>query len=41
MDPIIASRSADDALTPVQDVGRKGMVAAIPLTTIIQGSKKF
>lgn len=41
MDPIIASRPTDDALTPVRSVGRKGPAAAIPSTTIVQGSKKF
>jgi hypothetical protein len=41
MDPISASRPTYDALTPVLYVGRKGLAAAIPLTTIVQGSKKF
>ena len=41
MDRISASRPTDDALTPVLYVGRNGLAAAIPLTTIVQGSKKF
>ena len=41
MDPISASHPTYDALTPVLYVSRKGLAAAIPLTTIVQGSKKF